>query len=129
MKIIIAGGRDYIPTQDEEILVFKILDDLGATEVVSGGQRGVDKWGEGIAIRLGLSINIFEAKWDQFGIAAGPIRNQQMAEYSDACILMSGARGTNDMNKKAKQHHLKIADLRDGKRYLSWLGSLFDEKT
>lgn len=128
MKIIIAGGRDYMPTQDEEILVLKILDDLGATEVVSGGQRGVDKWGEGIAIRLGLSINIFEADWDRFGLAAGPIRNQQMAEYSDACILLSGARGTNDMYKKADLLVLKIADLRDGKCHLSWLGSLFDEK-
>ncbi len=128
MKIIIAGGRDYTPTEDEEILVLKILDDLGATEVVSGGARGVDKWGEGIAIQLGFPTNVFEAKWDQFGIAAGSIRNQQMAEYSDACILLSGGRGTKDMHTKAKQYHLKIADLRDGKRHLSWLGSLFDEK-
>ncbi len=129
MKIIIAGGRDYIPTRDEEAVVLKILDDLGATEVVSGGARGVDKWGEEIAEQLNLPVNVFEAKWDQFGLAAGSIRNQQMAEYSNACILLSGARGTNDMHEKAKQHHLKIADLRDGKRELSWLGSLFDVKT
>ncbi len=129
MKIIIAGGRDYMPTRDEEVVVLKILDDLVVTEVVSGGARGVDKWGEDIAIRLNIPSNVFEAKWNQFGLAAGSIRNQQMAEYSDACILLSGARGTNDMYEKAKQHRLKIADLRDGKHELSWLGSLFDVQT
>ena len=122
MKVIIAGGQEYNPSDYEEKLVKLILDDLGATEVVSGGARGVDKWGECLGEQLGLAVSVFKAEWNKYGNPAGPIRNMQMAKYSDACILLTGNRGTKDMYSCAKKLNLKIADLRDGKYDLSWRG-------
>lgn len=116
MRVIIAGGRDYKPSNYERELVKVLLDDLGATEVVSGHARGVDKWGERIGKELGLVIKIFEADWSEQGNSAGPIRNRQMAKYSDVCIVLTGGRGTNNMYEQATRLNLKRFDLRESRR-------------
>ncbi len=116
MRVIIAGGRDYEPSDYERELVKVMLDDLGATEVVSGGARGVDKWGEGLGKELGLHVEVIAADWNTDEHQAGPIRNRKMANYAGACILLTGGRGTANMYKQAQSLKLKIIDLRDGRQ-------------
>jgi hypothetical protein len=107
MKTIIAGSRhfnDYQKTVD-------IIRQSGfqITQVVSGGARGVDTLGEQWA---GEDNYIrFPANWTKHGKAAGPIRNQQMADYADALIAIYDSRtsrGTKDMIRRAKKAELKI---------------------
>jgi pantothenate kinase len=86
MKVIIAGGRTF---QDFDLLckkVDKILSRQDEVEVVSGAARGADKLGERYADLRGYKITRFPADWSNNGRAAGFIRNEEMAGYSDALI-------------------------------------------
>lgn len=108
MKCIIAGGRDY--RLDEWDL--GQLDQIGISEVVSGGAFGVDASGESWAAYNSIPVQRFPADWQTHGRAAGPIRNKQMAEYSDAVALFKGGRGTQSMYNEAKRAGITIHDFR-----------------
>lgn len=108
MKTIIAGSRTIT---DYEI-VKKAIRDSGfeISEVVSGTASGVDRLGERYARENGLPIRQFPAEWNEYGKAAGPIRNVQMAEYADALIAIwdGCSSGTRHMIKAAEKNDLKI---------------------
>lgn len=107
MKVIIAGSRDIT---DADIGAIVAASGFEITEVVSGMQRGVDALGEAWAKARGLPVKQFQADWDYFGLSAGPIRNQRMAEYADALIAIPGpkSRGTWDMVRQAERRGLKV---------------------
>lgn len=102
MKVVIAGSRKF-DTQDSYHLVsYAVLrSGYNITEVVSGHADGIDKAGEMWAIYepnimldgdkivvKELPIKIFKADWKKHGKAAGPIRNEEMAKYADAAIII-----------------------------------------
>jgi len=108
MKVIIAGSRRI----NDYARVCKAVIDSGfeVTEVVSGRAKGVDTLGEQYAEEHNLPAKLFPADWGQYGRAAGPIRNGQMAEYADALIAIwnGESRGTENMVKQAVKKQLKI---------------------
>lgn len=126
MKTIIAGGRDFVPTQKDEELLDSLKDQI--TEVVSGKAKGADAFGEVWAQFNKIPIKEFPAEWDNFDLpivvrrtnkygkeynaAAGACRNEQMAKYADAVVLFPGGKGTEDMYKQAVKYKLKIFDFR-----------------
>lgn len=108
MKTIIAGSR----TVKRKFTVLDAMNFCGwdITEVVSGGADGVDKIGEALAIDSNIPVKRFPADWSQYGKAAGPIRNRQMAAYADALIAVwdGKSRGTANMIKEAKKAGLTV---------------------
>lgn len=106
MKLItiIAGGRYYRVTEEDEAW----LDTLPICEVVSGGASGADAGGEEWARKRGLPVKLFHADWRTHKMAAGPIRNRQMAQYAEALVLFPGGRGTASMQQEARKNGLKI---------------------
>lgn len=108
MKVIIAGTRDF-DNRDE---VFKAIEQSGfdITEVVLGASGAVDLWGQDWAIGNRMPYKLFPPDWKQYGRAAGPIRNQLMAEYADALIAVWDGKspGTKNMIMFAKEYKLKI---------------------
>jgi hypothetical protein len=115
MKLIIAGGRDYHLTPDDYAFLDWIHANVPVTEVVSGMASGADTCGEMWAISEGLPVTSFYAMWKEYGKAAGPFRNRQMAEYvqgSGALVLFPGGRGTNNMHKTAQELGVPIFDRR-----------------
>ena len=80
-------------------------------EIVSGAYyKGADKLAEQYAKEKGFLIKQFPANWNKFGKAAGPKRNQQMANYTDALIAFwdGKSRGTKHMIEMAKQSKLRM---------------------
>jgi hypothetical protein len=71
------------------------------TEIVSGGARGVDRLGERYARKRGLPCKVFPAQWAKYGKSAGPIRNAEMAKYTDYGVAVwdGVSRGTANMIK------------------------------
>lgn len=115
MKVIIAGGRDYVFTDQDEADLDRLYDQIGITEVVSGRARGADTCGEEWARKRGLPVTPFPANWKLHGRAAGPIRNEEMARYvgaAGAVVLLPGGTGTQNMHEQAKKHGLQIFDWR-----------------
>ncbi|MDK2600771.1 hypothetical protein QO179_25065 [Bacillus stercoris] len=127
MKVIIAGGRDF---DDYEFMkskldhLFKNLnkdkliiingDGPGLKDSKTGKiiARGADQLGKKYAQERGLKIELFPPLWGEYGRAAGPIRNSQMAEVANALVAFNtGGRGTQDMINKAKAMSLNIRDI------------------
>lgn len=104
MRCIIAGGRDYTLTSDDEAW----LDTIGISEVVSGGARGADACGERWASKRNIEVTVFHADWKIFGKSAGPIRNREMAKYAQAVALFPGGKGTENMRHNAVKFGLMI---------------------
>ncbi|WP_341323494.1 DUF2493 domain-containing protein [Solibacillus sp. FSL H8-0523] len=110
LKVIIAGGRDFI---DYELLKQKadfLLQNQSEVEIVSGAAKGADKLGEKYAKEKGYPISSHPANWDKHGRSAGYIRNKEMAEYADVLIAFwdGKSKGTKHMIDLATKHGLKV---------------------
>lgn len=89
MAIVCVSGSRSI---NNPSVVFGYLDAYHSqtpiTELVHGGARGVDRlarmWAEG----KGIAATEFEPDWDAYGKAAGPIRNEIMAEYAERVLVI-----------------------------------------
>jgi hypothetical protein len=104
VRVIVAGGRDYLGDERARAWLRSWLITLKAISVLSGGCSGADTLGESVALELGLAIEKFPADWVTYGKAAGPIRNEEMANIAGACILFPGGSGTRDIKRRALAH-------------------------
>jgi hypothetical protein len=110
-KLIVAGSRDF---NDYELLKSK-LDNakkhFGVFEVVSGKARGADSLGERYAQENNLPIAEFPADWGTHGKKAGFLRNADMAEYADGCVVFWDgiSKGTQHMINLAKEKEIQLA--------------------
>lgn len=95
IRLIIAGGRDYELTTEDQIFLESLIPRI--TCVVSGGARGADRAGERFAKHFGLNLKVFKADWDKLGKSAGYRRNEQMAEFADAMVVFPGGKGSQHM--------------------------------
>ena len=111
--LIISGGRDVAMTQAQWDLLTNLSDLVD--EVVSGGARGIDNWGELWAGKNGIPCKRFPAQWEKYGPVAGFIRNGQMAAYANALAIFDGGSGSADMLAKAEEAGLWIWDFRTKK--------------
>lgn len=113
-RVVLAGGRDFT---DYDLLRTSCLSFLGnkltshQVVVVSGHASGADSLGERFAQEHGLQVELHAANWQKHGRAAGPIRNKEMAECSDALIAFwdGKSRGTKNMIDSARRYALDIS--------------------
>jgi hypothetical protein len=111
--VIIAGGRDFndyrlLKSRCDNLLSFRIKEHN--IIIISGTAEGADRLGERYAIERGYAIEKYPAEWKKHGLAAGPIRNEQMSNVADALIAFwdGESRGTKDMIKKARKKNLLV---------------------
>lgn len=73
----------------------------------------MDALGKEWAESQGIPVTVFRANWDEQGKSAGPLRNRQMADYSDALICVrydKGSPGSAHMVKTARACGLRVHD-------------------
>lgn len=94
MKFIVAGSRTI-----DEVIAYGELVKLRitkghafsrgkVTEIVSGTANGPDSAGELYGDFYDIPVKKFPAEWEKYGKRAGPIRNNKMAVYADALLLI-----------------------------------------
>lgn len=131
LRLIIAGTRTFTPSQPENAAALmekidqEVLKRLNATgtdisahvELASGKAAGADKFGEAWAVSRKVAVRDFPAKWQTLGRRAGPIRNQEMADWAGSASGKPGlliaiwdyiSPGTKDMINKAKLAGLDV---------------------
>ncbi len=108
MKTIIAGSREGFTYDDVVDAISKCGWEI--TTVVSGGCRGVDSFGEHWAQENGVPVEVFPANWSLHGKSAGPIRNREMSQASEALIALHDgtSRGTKNMIEEATKKGLRV---------------------
>ena len=108
MRTIIAGSR----TITQYTILLKALEKLPwkITTVISGGAKGVDELGEAYAYLHKIPLEIYNAEWNIYGKAAGPIRNALMAGKADALVALwdGSSRGTAHMIETARKKGLRV---------------------
>ena len=102
MKCIIAGSRTASLANVIEA-VYKCPFSEKITEVISGGARGADSYGELIAEEYNIPVKRFPAKWELYGKRAGMMRNLDMANYANSLIAVwdGTSSGTKNMIETA----------------------------
>lgn len=90
IRIIIAGSRGYDNYAFLKQRVLEILKQKNLTIdqiiIVSGTASGADKLGERFAMEMGADLEQHPANWS-LGKSAGYIRNKEMADISQICII------------------------------------------
>lgn len=78
--------------------------------IISGHASGADTLGERYAQEKGFKIETYPADWDKYGKAAGPKRNEQMANIANALIAFwdRKSKGTKSMINLAKKKGLQV---------------------
>jgi hypothetical protein len=90
MRILITGSRDWT----DHATISNALRDAWLfagrpyeTIVIHGGARGADYLAGTVAKRLGFGVELHKARWDEFGKAAGFLRNKEMVDAgADLCL-------------------------------------------
>lgn len=76
--IVVCGDRYWT----DRAMITRALAELPAeTTIIQGGAKGADAIAAAVARQLGLSVLTCEADWEHWGRAAGPMRNQAMANF------------------------------------------------
>jgi hypothetical protein len=127
-RLIIAGGRDFkdYERMKHEVGVFCFDLTQPFPVIISGGQvtkpntfperdmpelwYGADWLGLKYAAERELKWKKFPANWNAFGKSAGPLRNEEMAIYSNAAIVFwdGTSKGSADMINKARLHKIEL---------------------
>lgn len=111
VRTIIAGSRKL--TWADKDAVYAAIAESGfeITEVLSGQCEGADLIGEQWARDHGIHVDPYPADWDRYGLAAGPIRNQDMVARAQAIIVVYRhklGKGSRDVLNRAKHGGLQI---------------------
>jgi YspA, cpYpsA-related SLOG family len=111
MRVLVTGSRDwpYPEVVRRELgLVLSAHRHELFTVVHGACNTGVDyfadKWAKDFLTSFGVQCERHPADWDKYGKAAGPIRNQQMADLgADLCLAFRymGSKGVQDCVNRA----------------------------
>ncbi len=112
MKIAVTGGRNYFERDHLREYMDLFHSRTPITLLMHGGANGADRLAKNWAKSHGVEVVPFEAEWDKFGPAAGPIRNARMLDEGkpDALIAFPGGKGTADCVAAAKQRAIEVFD-------------------
>jgi hypothetical protein len=114
MIFAVTGGRDF----QGVAMVNQVLDALKARQpdlhLVHGAAKGLDTLARKWAERNGVPHTPFPADWDQYGKAAGHIRNGQMLTEGKPTLVIAfpGNKGTANMVDQARRAGVRVLDLR-----------------
>ena len=120
MNIGVVGNRSF----DDYELVEKTLSDfirekeLTEVVIISGGATGADSLAEKFAIENRYQSKIFYPNWEEYGRAAGPIRNKLIVENSEIIfVFWNGAgKGTQSTISIAEKMNVQVIKVvKDGR--------------
>ena len=110
-RILVTGERIFevsVPIWYALAVIYATAHEHTPT-LIHGGARGADKLAAYIGAVYGFHVDAYSADWEQYGRAAGPIRNQQMLKKGKPNLVVAffvdriKSKGTNHMVKISKE--------------------------
>ena len=114
MKVVVAGTRTFDSASFTGLVAWALTSlDWPVEEIVSGAASGIDTPGENWAKISRVPIKRFLPDWDAHGKAAGPLRNEEMARYADALLLVwdGHSSGSADMRERVRRRGLPVFEI------------------
>ena len=102
LRVQVTGGREYNVVSAVRLA----LSTLSPIEIIHGAARGADTLAGQYGTAVGIKVTTYPADWNQYGKAAGVIRNEQMLLESkpDVVLAFNGNSGTSHMKTTAHKH-------------------------
>lgn len=110
MRVLVCGDRNW----SNRNLIEQVLAELPkGSLVIHGGARGADTIAGEVAKGLGFYVRAYEARWEFYGKAAGPIRNKAMLSENPEAVFafhndIVNSKGTKNMIKQAEEAGIKL---------------------
>lgn len=119
IKLAIVGSRNFTNYKIFKQIVLNTIEDFklkypnfdySDITIVSGGADGTDLMAERFAEENNYELTVFEADWNKYGKAAGPIRNTKIVNECTHLIAFPSktGSGTQDSIKKAKDLNKRL---------------------
>lgn len=112
MRVAIVGTRTFKSAVlfDDAMKRYIEKDDM----VVTGDAEGADAFAREFAASMKKDIIVFKARWDEYGIRAGPMRNQKIVDAADKMIAFwdGASKGTLDSIERAKKKGISLIVIR-----------------
>lgn len=110
MKILVCGDRNWTNYQ---LIYLRLKEYPVDTMIIEGDASGADRLAGEAAKELGMSLMVFPADWNQYGKAAGPIRNNQMLDENPDLVIafhnnISASRGTRHCVTEARKRRIPV---------------------
>lgn len=108
MKVLICGDRAWMHSK----VIMKVIEELKPTVVIEGGCSGADSIARECAFALNIQVDEYKAHWNEYGRAAGPIRNKEMIEEGRPDLVVAfhnnikKSAGTKNMLMQAKKYYI-----------------------
>lgn len=113
MRLLVCGSRWWIDKEFIRRVLKGYETEYGPLLIIEGGAKGADTIAREIATEEAWVVLEYQAQWNKYGRAAGPIRNQQMIDEGQpeevVAFHMEGSRGTQDMIDRARKAGLLVA--------------------
>ncbi len=108
MRVIIAGSRTITDTNRMLHIAKNVPFNIDV--ILSGCAPGPDSFAIQLAKAKGVKLEMYPADWENKGIHAGLIRNNEMAKKADALIAIwdGESTGTYHMIKAALHNKLSV---------------------
>lgn len=134
-KVLVCGGRwftrcnkrkgedGYEEALDKALAEENLLDDTlwGIYQkhsdtgilIIQGGAKGADLSARDWAVHHNVEYQQFDADWDEWGIAAGPVRNRRMMNEGkpDLVVAFKGGKGTANMIDIAERFGTEVVKI------------------
>ena len=114
MRVLICGDRKWTNRAKVLKTLSQIHTEKLVTLVIVGGASGADTIGEQVAKDLGIATARFDANWDFYDKAAGPIRNQWMLNFGKPDLVLAfhsdleNSKGPKDMVNRARKAKVEV---------------------
>jgi hypothetical protein len=114
--VLICGDRNW---NNFKLIEAFIITLPKSTKIVEGDCRGADKISGYLARKHGLEVIPVPAKWELYGKAAGPIRNQEMIDKYKLDLVVAfhnhieSSKGTKDMIERAKKAGIEFRIIKE----------------
>lgn len=123
IRLLVCGDRWW---EDYDLVesTLKKIDRISRIEyLIEGGQKGADDCAFFAFLKMkGGHVLEFLPDWKQFGMSAGPIRNQKMLDEGNPDLVLAfhddieRSRGTKDMASKAVRQKIPVFVISHNKR-------------
>lgn len=119
VRVLVTGSRNYKDKAKMRTILYRVVTALNLPDdaqpvLVHGGARGADSAAHELwNYEWGWPVEVHEANWDEFGKAAGHIRNDEMAKLgADVCVAfpLGESKGTRGMMKLCKKYGITLID-------------------
>ena len=108
MRVAFTGGRAFRDSARVRDAIMNLTEEATTAaglrlQVIVGDAAGADYLVRRWCQALRIPHRVYEARWAEYGRAAGPLRNQQMVEAGpDLVVAFPGGAGTADMVRRAE---------------------------